>query len=74
MLCFAGRRILRSHWREAIPLAVVYIPYATTTVLFFVLTRFRVPVTIVPIMLGAIVIVDVWDKLRAPGILSVSRM
>jgi hypothetical protein len=72
ILCFAGRLILRSHWRESIPLAVIYIPYAATTMLCFVLTRFRVPVTIIPIILSAILIIDIGDKLESLGILSVS--
>jgi 4-amino-4-deoxy-L-arabinose transferase-like glycosyltransferase len=65
ILAIAGIFTLRSQWRKMVPLAVIYVPYTATTTLFFVLTRFRVPITIVPILLSALVLIDIRGKIGA---------
>lgn len=62
LLSLAGLVVLRRRWREFVPLAVFYVPYALATILFFVIARFRVPVATAFILLSAVVLVDIWRK------------
>jgi hypothetical protein len=64
ILSLAGLFVLRRRWREFVPLAVFYVPYAAATILFFVAARFRIPVATALIILSAVVIVDIWRKVR----------
>jgi hypothetical protein len=71
VFAFGGLFIFRARWREFLPLAAVYGPYAVATVVFFIAARFRAPLMVVMVFPAALLVQDVADKvaLRIPGML-----
>ncbi len=66
VLALAGLITMRRRWREFMPLAVVYLPYAAVTTLFFIAARFRSPVVFVFIMVSAVTLLDIARKIPRP--------
>jgi 4-amino-4-deoxy-L-arabinose transferase-like glycosyltransferase len=64
VLAAGGLIMLRRRWRELLPLAAVYAPYALGTIAIFVLARFRAPLAVTLAIPAAMLVQDVAARVK----------